>query len=124
MTAVELRVDDRVILISAVAACAGYLLLQWHRSQFVLRSAEPRQQNRSHQNEAEAAADPTNTEAAWVSRLLEQHFSRGAGGDPFANLPVMEVLRLHMAACLRCTRVSWYRRPIRSAATSGVSPCI
>lgn len=90
MTAVEVRVDDRVILISAVAACAGYLLLQWHRSQYVLRSAESAQPDRIHQHEA-AKANPTNTEAAWVSRLLEQHFSRSRGDDPFADLPLMEV---------------------------------
>jgi Flp pilus assembly protein CpaB len=95
MTAVEVRVDDRVILISAVAACAGYLLLQWHRSQFVLRSAEPAQQDRSHQHVA-AAADPTDTEAAWVSRLLEQHFSRSPADDALADLPLMEVLQARL----------------------------
>lgn len=87
MTAVEVRVDDRVILISAVAACAGYLMLQWHRSQYVLRSVEP---DRIDQHEA-ASADPTNTEAAWVSRLLEQHFSGSRGDEIFADLPLMEV---------------------------------
>jgi hypothetical protein len=99
MTAVEVRVDDRVILVSAAAACAAYLLLQWHRSQFVLRSPDATQQDRTQQHAA-AAADPTDTEAAWVSRLLEQHFSRSPGDDHLAELPLMEVLLLIHSCCL------------------------
>lgn len=100
MTAVEVRVDDRVILVSAVAACAAYLLLQWHRSQFVLRPSEADQQQSQKRQHAVAADDPTDTEAAWVSRLLEQHFSRTSPDDPFADLPLVEVpQQLHLMLC-------------------------
>ena len=96
MTAIELRVDDRVILVSAIAACAGYVLLQWHRSQFEWRRAP---EAGADGNDAETTfEDPTNTEAAWVSRLLERHFACERGQDaPFADLPLIQV---GLFACL------------------------
>lgn len=90
MTAVEVRVDDRVILISAATACAAYLLIQWHRSQFVRRRRET-----TCEVEGQARApsdDAANSEAAWVSRLLEQGFTRGSDDEPFADLPLVEAI--------------------------------
>ena len=94
MTAIELRVDDRVILVSAIAACAGYVLLQWHRSQFEWRRAPKAAANDSDAKPTHD--DPNNTEAAWVSRLLEQQFARESAQEaPFADLPLVQVRLQH-----------------------------
>lgn len=98
MTAVSINVDDRVILISTLVAFSGYLLLQWHKTLFELRQPE----------EAAAAADtqdsrhddPTNTEAAWASRLLELHFTRSLHDDPLESVQLVQVC-CPRSACAR-----------------------
>ncbi len=99
MPGLVVKVDDRVILSSAIAAGLLYFGLAWHRAYFVARSSASAGADRGDRGEQQetSAAD---SEQTWASRLLEKHFASVHDSErPFREDLLIQVRCLRRMLC-------------------------
>lgn len=99
MPGLVVKVDDRVILSSAIAAGLLYFGLAWHRAYFVARSSASAGADRGDRGEQQETS-AEDSEQTWASRLLEKHFASVHDSErPFREDLLIQVRCLRRMLC-------------------------